>query len=292
MDKQYKISIPEPCHENWDKMSPKDNGRFCLSCCKTVVDFTSMLPEEIQHFFIQNQGNKICGRFKKTQLDNIIIQIPSQILYSQNHYHKMFLLALFIAMGTTLFSCTDKNGDKKKIDKVEIVEDSPIQKDMVTDETRAIEKNDCTQNPAAPLKKISPKKAKIAYPIMITGDIVPTEIIDKSSDTLIDYEALFNTAYLDVLPTPEGGMDKFYSFLKTNYIVPDKTEKYIGKVYTSFVIEKDGTLSTFKIIRDAGPGTGEEAIRVLKMAPEWIPGKLNNHVVRTTYMLPISFSNK
>src|SRR3954469_23904951 len=109
MDKNYKITIPEPCHENWDKMTPKDNGKFCLSCSKTVVDFTTMLPKEIQHFFIENQNNKICGRFRKSQLDEIIIHIPSRIFYTQTNYYKMFLLALFIAMGTTLFSCTDKS---------------------------------------------------------------------------------------------------------------------------------------------------------------------------------------
>ena len=42
MERNFKITIPQPCHENWDQMTPKDNGRFCLSCSKTVVDFTSM----------------------------------------------------------------------------------------------------------------------------------------------------------------------------------------------------------------------------------------------------------
>lgn len=73
-----------------------------------------MLPEEIKHFFIQNQNEKICGRFRKSQLDSITIQIPSRVLYSQTNYYKMFLLALFIAMETTLFSCADKEGKKTK----------------------------------------------------------------------------------------------------------------------------------------------------------------------------------
>jgi hypothetical protein len=287
MDKQYKIAIPEPCHQDWNKMSPKDNGRFCLSCSKTVVDFTLMLPEEIQHFFIQNQGSKICGRFKTTQLDDIIIQIPSRILYSQNHYHKIFLLALFVAMGTILFCCQDKDGKKHKIHKEEIVEDN-LTKNNVSIETDTVSKNDCKQNPLVPPlpKKVSQKDPEIFYSKKI-GEVVVEDVINNA-DTIIDYDALFATAYLEVKPFPEGGFDKFYSFLKTNYVVPDKTEKYSSKIYTSFVIEKDGTLSTFKIIRDAGQGTGEEAIRVLKMAPKWIPGKLNNHIVRSTFMLPIS----
>ena len=56
MGKNYKISIPEPCNEDWNKMTPYENGRFCMNCSKTVIDFTAMLPEEIQHYFIQNQN--------------------------------------------------------------------------------------------------------------------------------------------------------------------------------------------------------------------------------------------
>lgn len=129
MERNYKITIPKPCQEDWDKMTPEENGKFCGSCSKSVVDFTSMLPDEIQVYF-QNNSN-ICGRFKNSQLDSLTIQIPSRILYSQTQYHKMFLLALLVAMGTTLFSCADKNGNKQKVDKVEVIEDS-IEKNKIT----------------------------------------------------------------------------------------------------------------------------------------------------------------
>jgi len=122
MERKYKITIPEPCHEDWNKMTPNDNGRFCGSCSKNVVDFTNMMPDEIQDNFLKHSN--VCGRFKNSQLNSLTIQIPNRVLYSQTHYHKMFLLALFIAMGTTLFSCADKNGNKQKIDKIEVVEDS------------------------------------------------------------------------------------------------------------------------------------------------------------------------
>ncbi len=91
MVRKYKITISEPCQEDWNKMTPNDQGRFCMSCAKTVVDFTAMLPEEVQHFFIQNQNQNICGRMRKSQLDSITIQIPSRVLYKQTQYHKMFL---------------------------------------------------------------------------------------------------------------------------------------------------------------------------------------------------------
>ena len=123
MKPKLKITIPEPCNENWDKMTPDAAGRFCLVCNKSVIDFTNKLPDEIQHFFKNNKDQEICGRFKKSQLDTISFQIPKQVLYSQTQYHKMFLLALFVAMGTTLFSCAVKNGKKQRISHVELIDD-------------------------------------------------------------------------------------------------------------------------------------------------------------------------
>lgn len=58
-----KIHIPQPCHENWDKMSPTGDGRYCLSCNKVVTDFTKMSIEEIQNYFIKYSSRNICGTF-------------------------------------------------------------------------------------------------------------------------------------------------------------------------------------------------------------------------------------
>src|ERR1700756_4455260 len=41
------IQIPKPCHQDWNTMEPNEQGRHCLQCCKTVVDFTNQEPEEI-----------------------------------------------------------------------------------------------------------------------------------------------------------------------------------------------------------------------------------------------------
>jgi len=62
------IHIPEPCHENWDKMSKTDKGRFCLSCTKEVVDFTNMSKGEIVDT-IQHSTGSTCGHFHTHQLD-------------------------------------------------------------------------------------------------------------------------------------------------------------------------------------------------------------------------------
>ena len=45
------LHIPEPCHENWDAMTPQDKGRHCQSCNKIVVDFSVMTDRQVLDYF-------------------------------------------------------------------------------------------------------------------------------------------------------------------------------------------------------------------------------------------------
>ncbi|MGN7987038.1 carboxypeptidase-like regulatory domain-containing protein [Pedobacter sp. 22226] len=72
MPSKFKIQISNPCHEDWGRMQAHTNGKFCGSCQKPVVDFTRFSDQELQDWFIKNQG-KSCGRFKPEQLDRLII---------------------------------------------------------------------------------------------------------------------------------------------------------------------------------------------------------------------------
>lgn len=67
MKKAIQITIPEPCHENWNKMTSTQKGRHCTSCEKEVTDYTKMNDEQlVKTLTKQPEG---CGRFKKSQLD-------------------------------------------------------------------------------------------------------------------------------------------------------------------------------------------------------------------------------
>ena len=71
MRKVITVNIPEPCHEDWNKMTPKDQGRHCAACNKTVVDFTKQSDEQIIKS-LESNGN-LCGRFKTQQIDREIV---------------------------------------------------------------------------------------------------------------------------------------------------------------------------------------------------------------------------
>ncbi|NDP28071.1 MAG: energy transducer TonB [Flavobacterium sp.] len=101
---------------------------------------------------------------------------------------------------------------------------------------------------------------------------------------------VYNTAGIEVKPDFPGGMDKFNAFVAKNYQAPEE-EGLKGKVYVTFVVEKDGSLTDIKVLRDIGYGTGKEAIRVLNKCPKWTPGEQNGKKVRCTFSLPISIQS-
>lgn len=111
---EIRISIPKPCHVNWNKMTPNAKGAFCGKCAKTVVDFTKKTTGEIKDFLLSQSGKKTCGRFKSDQIDqpkSIDLFIPINLLPKKLSFNKAFLFSLFIAFGTSLFSCSTKQGE-------------------------------------------------------------------------------------------------------------------------------------------------------------------------------------
>lgn len=101
---------------------------------------------------------------------------------------------------------------------------------------------------------------------------------------------IYNTAGIEVKPDFPGGLEKFYKFIGKNFQVPEE-DGLKGKIIVTFVVEKDGSLTDIKVIRDIGYGTGKEAIRVLKSCPRWNPGEQNGKKVRVLYSLPISIQS-
>lgn len=101
-----------------------------------------------------------------------------------------------------------------------------------------------------------------------------------------------NIADLSVLPKPFGGDEGWSKFLHKNLRYPAQAvdAEKSGKVWISFIIEKDGSLTDITMLRGPGYGMNEEALRVLKLAPAWKPGIQNGHPVRVQYTIPINFA--
>lgn len=107
----------------------------------------------------------------------------------------------------------------------------------------------------------------------------PKEVVEDDNN-------IYNSAGIEVKPEFPGGISKFYAFVSNNYQSPEEDVK--GRVIVSFVVEKDGSLTDIKVLKDIGYGTGPEAIRVLKRSPRWTPAEQNGKKVRCSYQLPIN----
>jgi hypothetical protein len=94
---------------------------------------------------------------------------------------------------------------------------------------------------------------------------------------------------LDQLPEFPGGINKFYNFVGNNFEETEIGEEKTIRIYVSFVIEKDGSMTNILVKKDPGYGLGKEAERVLKsLKTKWNPGILAGKAVRTAYNLPIT----
>lgn len=108
-------------------------------------------------------------------------------------------------------------------------------------------------------------------------------------DSTPDENKIYNNVNVGSEPQFPGGIPEFRKLFYSEFKLPESLKDTKGFIYLSFIVEKDGSLSDIKVIRDMGSGTGDEAIRVLKEMPKWIPGKLSGKEVRCEYKIPVVF---
>lgn len=133
--------------------------------------------------------------------------------------------------------------------------------------------------------------------VTIPGDgkiDIPNNGTSTSGSTTEVAPPVDNTVYgpsVDIEPEPVGGMAAWNKFLQKNMHYPQMAidAQKSGKVYLSFIVEKDGSITDITVIRGQGYGMDEEARRVLKLAPLWRPGMQHNQKVRVKYTLPFNF---
>jgi protein TonB len=115
----------------------------------------------------------------------------------------------------------------------------------------------------------------------------PGNGIENSAPT--DYgNTVVTAAILDKLPEFPGGITKFYTYIGKNFETPDINGERTVRIYVSFVVEKDGSMTSIQVKNDPGYGLAAEAIRVLKsLKTKWAPGMIDSKPVRTSYNLPI-----
>lgn len=204
-------------------------------------------------------------------------------------------IGLIIALAALLFAFEWKTYEKT------IVDMGSRQVEDIPEEIIPITEQKVTPPPPPP-------------PAQVVKINVVDDNIDVEDDIMINVEADQKTemqAYVPVkvqdeeeseeqqifmvvesMPVFPGGEANLYKYLAENIKYPQmaKESGIQGRVFVTFVVERDGSVTDVRVLRGIGGGCDEEAIRVVKGMPRWTPGKQRGKSVRVQYNLPVKFT--
>jgi len=89
-----------------------------------------------------------------------------------------------------------------------------------------------------------------------------------------------------------GGIKAFYDYLGKTMRYPSRARelRVQGKVYITFIVEKSGKITGIRVLKSVNDDMSAEAVRVIQVSPDWVPGQQNGIPVRQQYTVPISFA--
>ena len=130
--------------------------------------------------------------------------------------------------------------------------------------------------------------------IEINAEMDQNEVVEEYVAPEIEEEEVVEQEIFQIveeMPSFPGGEGKLLEYVAKNVKYPQiaRESGIKGRVFISFVVEPDGSVSNVKVLRGIGGGCDEEAMRVVKSMPKWKPGKQRGKAVRVSYMLPVNF---
>jgi len=112
----------------------------------------------------------------------------------------------------------------------------------------------------------------------------------EEEEEVVDEQQIF--LVVEDMPTFQGqGIESFRNYCQTNskYPIIAQENGISGRVYISFVVDKDGSIANVQVVRGVDPALDKEAIRVVKSSPKWVPGKQRGRPVKVSFTIPILF---
>ena len=133
------------------------------------------------------------------------------------------------------------------------------------------------------------EEIEVNLDVEVTEETVIEDVVFEEAPEEETADEIFQ--FVEDQPAPIGGMKAFYAYVGKQMKYPAQARRMgiEGKVYVTFVVGKDGTLTDVRVLKGIGAGCDEEAVRVLSGAPKWKPGKQRGVPVRVRMQLPIIF---
>lgn len=117
------------------------------------------------------------------------------------------------------------------------------------------------------------EKIEVNFDVEVQEETVIKEVVIADAPVEEKAEEIFDV--VETMPTPPGGMEGWNKYLSKNLKYPTQARRMgiEGTVYVVFVVNTDGSIQDVGILRGIGGGCDEEAMRVVRNAPKWEPGK-------------------
>lgn len=208
-------------------------------------------------------------------------------------------IGLVVSLAACLVAFNVKSYDKED---VEVIQHEAVQEE----EEIVIQTADNTPPPPPPpevpevttvIEIVDDNKEdikEVSFNVEVTEETKNIEITPVKIEEEVDEEEVKIFTVVEQDPEFPGGMEALYKYLAQNIKYPQlaRDNNITGKVYVTFVVERDGSIANPKVLRDIGGGCGQEAIRVVKSMPKWAPGKQRGKAVRVQFNLPVNFTLK
>jgi hypothetical protein len=177
MPKNLNITIPQPCHENWNSMNPAEQGRHCSSCNKVVVDFTCMTDAQLVEYFSATR-QKTCGRFGTDQLDRRIRLRPVEKPLFPYKYLAASLLATGVWWQGAHANDLADTALRPIVQTRLCADDTPVTQSAAIDTCEVEETDTPGEDTMRMVGELvvytAPVKEEVLYPISLTGDVAIT----------------------------------------------------------------------------------------------------------------------
>ena len=265
-----------------------------------------LLPK--QHPNIQDPGDKLKVSYKKTRGQDPFetYDMVSYLIDVKRHRYEAFKntrrlafsIGLFLSLLTVvgLFEWKSYGGLggmelAANTEDFEELLDIPVTEQPPPPPVKKIQQPNIVE---APVEEII-EEIELDFDVEITEESVIEEFNSEGLEDFIEEEKADEIfSIVEKQPQPEGGMAAFMAYVAENIRYPEAAlrARVQGKVFVQFVVNADGSLVDFKVIKGIGAGCDEEAIRVLKGSPNWVPGKQRGKPVRVRMMVPVFFMFK
>ncbi len=211
---------------------------------------------------------------------------------------KVFALALTLPLFFFVVACQDQIVNELSDSTISQVSDYPpeVKAELITLEGKYPEtKFTYVEGSADEVRKVFMDHPDQKHMIMNSFDFPDRKMtgvitVDISKYDLKDQNDVYTI--VEEMATPANGMTAFYAELSEQIKYPQqaRTEGIQGRVFVEFVVNQDGTLSDFKVLKGIGAGCDGEALRVLGLSKNWNPAKQRGSAVKQKLVLPVVFA--